>query len=178
MIKSSSFLYNGCMEFVLIGKIVNTFGIKGELKLECYSDFIDERFKRDTTIYIGEEKLPFVMKSHKIHKGFLLIQLKDNEDINLVEKYKGMYVYKNKDDIKPLKKGEYYFSQLKGLDVFVSDKKVGSVLRVEEGISSNYLRVKTNDKESLVPFLPAFIEEVDLENNKITIKDIEGLLWR
>jgi len=173
---SSLFLYTRCMEFVRIGKIINTFGIRGELKLECYSDFIDERFKKDTTVYIGEDKIPFVMKNHKMHKGFLLIQFKDNEDINLVEKYKNMFVYKSKDDIKPLKKGEYYFSDLMNLDVYVNEKYVGKVINVESGIRSNYLRINVDGKEKLVPYLPPFIDSVDLDNKKIVLKDIEGLL--
>lgn len=166
------------MEFVKIAKIINTFGIKGELKLDVYTDFIDERFKKGTTVYVGENKLAFVVKNYKIHKDFLLVQFKDNEDINLVEKYKNMYIYKNKDDIKPLKDGEYYFSDLVNLDVYVQDKLIGKVLKVESGISSNYLRIQTNDEEKLVPFLPVFIESVDLENKKIMIKKVDGLLWR
>lgn len=166
------------MEYIKIGKIINTFGIKGELKVDCYTDFIDERFRKDTTVYIGEDKLPFVMKNHKIHKGFLLIQFKDNEDINLVEKYKNMYIYKSKDDIKPLEDGQYYFSDLKDLNVYVNEKCIGKVLRVESGISSNYLRILTNNEEKLVPYLPAFIIKVDLNERKIEINNIEGLLWR
>lgn len=166
------------MEFIKIGKIINTFGIKGELKLDVYTDFIDERFKKDTTVYVGEDKIAFVMKNFKIHKDYLLIQFKDNEDINLVEKYKNMYVYKSKDDIKPLKEGEYYFSDLINLDVYVNEELIGKVIRVESGIRSNYLRINTNDQEKLVPFLPAFIEKVDLQNKKIVVKKIEGLLWK
>ena len=166
------------MEFIKIGKIINTFGIKGELKLDVYTDFIDERFKKDTTVYVGEDKIAFVMKNFKIHKDYLLIQFKDNEDINLVEKYKNMYVYKSKDDIKPLKEGEYYFSDLINLDVYVNEGLIGKVIKVESGIRSNYLRINTNDQEKLVPFLPAFIEKVDLQNKKIVVKKIEGLLWK
>ena len=164
------------MEFIKIGKIINTFGIKGELKLDVYTDFIDERFKKDTTVYVGEDKIAFVMKNFKIHKDYLLIQFKDNEDINLVEKYKNMYVYKSKDDIKPLKEGEYYFSDLINLDVYVNEELIGKVIKVESGIRSNYLRINTNDQEKLVPFLPAFIEKVDLQNKRIVVKKIEGLL--
>ena len=164
------------MEFIKIGKIINTFGIKGELKLDVYTDFIDERFKKDTTVYVGEDKIAFVMKNFKIHKDYLLIQFKDNEDINLVEKYKNMYVYKSKDDIKPLKEGEYYFSDLINLDVYVNEELIGKVIKVESGIRSNYLRINTNDQEKLVPFLPTFIEKVDLQNKKIVVKKIEGLL--
>lgn len=163
------------MEFVRIGKIVNTFGIKGELKVDSYTDFADVRFKKDTMVYIGEDKIPFVMKNHKVHKGFLLIQFKDNEDINLVEKYKNMYVYKSKDDIEPLKDG-YYFSDLKDLDVYVQEQLVGKVIKVEEGIRSNYLRIDVEGKEKLVPFIPAFIEKVELENRKIFVKKVNGLL--
>lgn len=163
------------MEFVRIGKIVNTFGIKGELKVDSYTDFENERFKKDTTVYVGEDKIPFVMKSYKMHKGFLLIQFKNNEDINLVEKYKNMYVYKSSDDIKPLEDG-YYFSDLKDLDVYVQDQLVGKVIRVEEGIRNNYLRVNVDGKEKLVPFIPAFIEKVELENRKIIVKKVDGLL--
>lgn len=164
------------MEFIKIGKIINTFGIKGELKVDSYTDFIDERFKKDTTVYIGEEKIPYVMKNYRIHKGFLIIQFKDNEDINLVEKYKNMFIYKSKDDIKPLKEGEYYFSDLKDLDVYSKELLVGKVIKVESGISCNYLRILVDDIEKLVPFLPVFIDKVDLENKRIYIKEIEGLL--
>lgn len=164
------------MEFVKIGKIVNTFGIKGELKVDSYTDFIDERYAKDSVVYIGEDKLPFVMNKHRNHKGFLLIQFKDNEDINLVEKYKNMFIYKSQDDIKPLKKGEYYFSDLKDLDCYVNDKLVGKVKNVEAGIKYNYLRIAVDDNEKLVPYLPQFVDNVDLDNKRINIKDIEGLL--
>ena len=166
------------MEYVLIGKIVNTFGIKGELKLESYTDFADERFAKDSLVYISESHLPFAVLKHREYKGMLLVTLKDNEDINLVERYKGMNVYKSKDDIKPLKEGEYYFSDLKNLDVYVEDKKVGKVLRVEEGMKYNFLRILKDEdkKEILVPYLESFVKNVSLENGTISIIKMEGLL--
>lgn len=165
------------MEYVIIGKIINTFGIKGELKVYTTTDFISERFKSGSTVYIGEEYIPMIIKSYHAHKGFLLVLFETYEDINLVEKYKNMLIYKAKKDIKPLKEGEYYFSDLRDLDVYINDKCVGKVLRVEEGIRNNNLRVKKPDgKEVLVAYLKPFIEKVDLENKAIYLKDIEGLL--
>ena len=166
------------MTYVTIGKILNTFGIKGELKVDVYSDFLEERFKKGSTVYIGDGYLPFTVKSYREHKGFLLLQLKDNEDINMVEKFKGMYIYKSKDDIKPLEEGEYYFSDLKDLDVYIDDKKIGKVLRVEEGLRNNNLRVLKDEdkKEYLIPFIPVFIQSVDLEKKRIDINWIEGLI--
>lgn len=166
------------MEYVVIGKILNTFGIKGELKADAYTDFVEERFKKDSTVYIGEEHVPFVMRSYRMHKGFYLLSFKDVDDINLVEKYKGMLLYKAKSDIHKLKEGEYYFSDLKDLDVYVDDKKIGKVLRVEEGIAANNLRVLKDEdrKEYLVPFLPVFIRNVDLDEKRIDVIQMEGLL--
>lgn len=166
------------MEFVEIGKILNTFGIKGELKVASNSDFVEERYKKGSLVYVGEQHIPFKVKSLRTHKGFLLVLFEDNEDINLVEKYKNMFIYKSKDDIKPLKDGEYYFSDLRDLDVYVDNKYVGKVLKVEEGISSNNLRIlkQEDNKEYLIPFLPVFIKNVDLDNNRIDIVYMEGLL--
>ena len=164
------------MEYVLIGKILNTFGIKGELKVYSYTDFVEERFKKHSLIYLGEEYLPFRVKSYREHKGMLLVALEDNEDINLVEKYKNMLIYKSKDDIKPLDDG-FYFSDLKDLDVYVEDELVGKVLYVEEGIANNNLRIETLDKKQhLVPFLDPFIEDVNLKDKRIDIVKMDGLL--
>lgn len=166
------------MEYVLIGKILNTFGIKGELKVASYTDFNDERFKKNTNVYIGDEHIQFTIKNYREHKGFLLVTFLDNEDINLVEKYKNQLIYKSSDDIKPLKKGEYYFSDLKDLDVYIEDELIGKVLKVEEGIKHNNLRIIKNDdnKEYLVPFIPVFIKNVDLDNKRIDVIKMEGLL--
>ena len=166
------------MEYVTIGKILNTFGIKGELKVDVYTDFLKDRFKKGSTVYVGDDYLPFVVESYREHKGFLLLQFKDNNDINLVEKYKGLYLYKSKDDIKPLKDGEYYFSDLKNLDVYIDDKIVGKIINVEQGLRNNNLRVLKNEdnKEYLIPYLPVFIKEVNLKENRISINWIEGLI--
>jgi len=89
-----------------------------------------------------------------------------------------MLIYKAKEDIKPLKKGEYYFSDLRDLEVYVEGEKIGRVKIVEEGIRSNNLRIVkyADEKEYLVPFLDVFIEKVDLENKRIDIVKMEGLL--
>ena len=164
------------MEYIRIGKILNTHGIKGELKVEIYTDFKEERFKKDSFIYIGEDKERVTCKGYRMHHEFLLLTLKDLEDINLVLKYKNAIIYKALEDIEPCKDG-YYFRDLKGLDVYVENMKVGSVLNAESGISSNYIRVKSNDtKEVLVPINNVFIKNVDLENKRIDIVKMEGLL--
>lgn len=165
------------MDYIVIGKIVNTFGIKGELKIESYSDFEDERFAHDSKIYIGEDHICFTIDFFRRHKGFVLLKLQEVNNINLVEKYKNMYIYKSKDDIKPLTDG-FYFSDLCNLEVFVNNVKIGKVIRVEKALTSNNLRIRKYEdgKQYLVPFLDVFVTNVDLDNKRIDIVDMEGLL--
>ena len=168
------------MDYVRIGKIINTHGIKGDLKIASYSDFESERFKVGSKVYLGEEYLEMKVKSFRSHQGFLLVCFEGYEDINLVEKFKNFIVYKSKSDIKPLKEGEYYFSDLRDLDVYIDNQLVGKVLRVEEGLRNNNLRILKNEdkKEYLVPFLKPFYESVDLENKRIDLVKMDGLLWK
>ena len=166
------------MEYVIIGEIINTFGIRGELKIDSHTDFINDRYKKDSIIYIGEEYKEYVCENVRVHKGFIILKLKGFDNINNVLDLKGKMIYKNVDDIKSLKDGEYYFKDLKGLDVFVDNKKVGIILKVEKGISYNFLRIKKDDEEILVPYLKNFILNVDIANNRIDVVKMDGLLWK
>ena len=76
------------MEYVKIGKVVNTFGLKGELKIESMTDFVEERFRKGQQLYIDSKegfKEVSVLRKRE-HKGFLLVTFKDLEDINIYMK--------------------------------------------------------------------------------------------
>lgn len=165
------------MEYITIGKIINTHGVKGELKVDVFTDFVNERFLKNSLIYIGEEHNEVTVKSYRFHDGFMLLTLKDLEDINLVEKYKNSIIYKSSDDIKPIDDG-YFFRDLKGLDVFVDNQKVGTVKHCESGTACNYLRVIKDNKEVLVPINNVFIKNVDLKEKRIDVIKMDGLLWK
>lgn len=163
------------MEFVKIAKILNTHGVKGELKVDVYTDFLDERFKKDSLIYIGKEYKAYKVESYRFHNNFMLLTLGGILNVDEVIKLKNSYIYKSTDDIKPLEDG-FYFRDLKNLDVYMEDKLVGKVLYAESGIASNYLRVLSlNSKEVLVPILDPFILNVDMQNNRVNLKKVEGL---
>ena len=164
------------MEYIEIGKICNTHGIKGELKVQVYTDFTQERFKTGSTIYIGEKHIAEKVESYRFHKGFMLLLLKDKKDINFVEHYKNMYIYKNKEDIKPLEDG-FYFNDLIDLDVYCENTKVGKVIAVEQGSRNNFIRIlKEDEKEALIPFIEQFILNTDLSLKRIDIVKMDGLL--
>ena len=82
------------MEYIYIGKIVNTHGIKGEVRILSRFDFKEKVFVPNTLIYIGEEKIEEKIVSYRKHKSFDMVLLEGIKDINDVLKYKGKNVYK------------------------------------------------------------------------------------
>jgi 16S rRNA processing protein RimM len=169
------------MEYIEIGKIVNTHGLKGELKIESWSSFDDERYEKGNTVYlnIDNKYVPFIVASYRKHKGYPLVTFKGYEDINLVEKYKTKIVYIDKDERGELEEDEFYTDELIGLDVFDDENKnIGKVISVEftNGAQDN-LRVCTKDnKEFLVPYVDEFILDVNLDEGYIQIHVMDGLL--
>ncbi len=168
------------MNRIRIGKIVNTFGLRGELKVKSYTDFPEERFQSGNIIQMeyNDQQLDMVVEKFREHKGVLLLQFKGFDSINDVEKYKGSDLYVEMDQLHDLDEGEYYFFELKGFEVVdESGSQIGEVKQVEEGTVSNYLRVvKSGGETCLIPFIDTFVIEVNKEEKRIVIKPIEGLL--
>lgn len=160
------------MKLLKVGKIVNTFGLKGELKILSDSDFLEERFKKGTQLYLEDQTL-LVVSNFRNHKGNVLIKVNDLNDINEVEKYKTFDVFVDQESIEPLK-DDFYLFQLEDLEVYVEGKLVGKVIEVLKP-AQTILRIELEDREIMIPFVDAFVEEVDLENKCIHVNLIEGL---
>ena len=165
------------MEYIRIGRIINTHGIKGDLKIDLETDFFKERFAVGNTVYLleGNQYRPMEVVKARIHKGYGLVCFKDYEDINLVEGFKNKELYYPVDQIEPLAEG-YYFRQIIGLQAYdQSGKLLGQVISLEETKMYNLMRIRTEEKEVLVPFTDVFVKEVDEANGRIIINVIEGL---
>ena len=109
------------MKYVIIGKIVNTHGLKGEVRILSDFKFKDKVFKKGMNIYIGKDKVCEKINSYRFHKIFDMITMKGYNDIDQVLKYKGDYVFVNKEDI-VLNENEYLDEDIVGLNVYVDDK--------------------------------------------------------
>lgn len=162
------------MKYIYIGKIVNTHGIKGELRLLSDFKYKNKVFKKDFIIYIGKEKIKEKIISYRPHKQFDMICLDGYNNINEVLKYKGSLVYINKEDL-VLEKNKYFNEDIIGLDVVVDDKIIGQVIDIEKNLAQELLRVKKENKQYLIPYVDYFVKEIDINNNKIYINNIEGL---
>lgn len=159
--------------YIKIGKLVNTHGIKGEVRIISDFKYKTEVFKVSNNLYIGKNKEKMVINSYRKHKMFDMVTFKGINDINQVLIYKGENVFIKKDEIKI---DGYFDEDLVGLEVYSKDKYIGKVTGILKGIKNDNLIIEYKSTRNLVPNISEFIEKIDIENKKIFIKEIEGLL--
>ncbi len=162
------------MKYVYLGKIVNTHGIKGEIRLISDFDKKDMVFKEGFKIYIGSLKEEKVINSYRIHKNYDMITLKGINDINEVLRYKGENVYINKEDLK-LKAKEFLLSDLIDLNIICKNKNYGKVLEIRTNKVSTLLYIVYN-KNYYIPYNKEFIKNINLTKKEIEVERIEELL--
>ena len=156
-------------------KITNTHGVKGEMKALFYADSPDF-FKKVSVLYDKKEN-SYKITSVREGKNCLLVTIEGVEDMNGAERMKNVSLFAKREDFPPLPKGEYYLIDLIGLTaVTVEGEAIGQVCDVLEKAAQNLLVIKKDDKEILIPKCDAFMDRVDLDEKKIYITPIEGLI--
>lgn len=149
-----------------IGDLVNTHGIKGEVRIVSFFKYKDDVFKVNNYLYVNDEKLKIT--SYRKHKNYDMVTFENYNNINDVLKFKGLKVYVNKDD--------YSFGLLNedlyGKKVYDKGKYIGVL---KEIISNGYqeIMVIKGDKEYLVPYVDEFVKDI---NENIEIETIEGMI--
>lgn len=162
-----------------IGKIVNTHGIKGELRIMPTTDD-PKRFSKLKTVAIERNKdlTTYDIESVRYHKNFVLLKLKGIEDMTTAEQLKGSSIKIHRKDSLPLDKDEYYILDLFGLQVYTEEERyLGELVDIIATGSNDVYIVKKQDstKELLLPAIKQVIKKVDIENQKITVHLLEGL---
>lgn len=160
------------MKYIYIGKIVNTHGLKGEIKILSDFKYKNQVFKNKFNIYIGKEKYKEIINTYRFHKIFDMITIYGIDNINDVLKYKGMNVYVDRNDL-DIPEYEYLDADIINLDVIINNKVIGKVSSIKGNNMSRLLVIKCPDKERLLPYNKNLIESIDLSNNTITYKDNE-----
>lgn len=161
------------MNYIFIGKIVNTHGIKGEVRIVSDFPYKKEIYATGTNLYIGKKKVPVVVTSFRRHKIFDMLTFKGINDINDVIQYKGEFIYFDRDEITlPGMIDEDYI----GLDVYDKELYVGSITSIMKSKPHDILVIEKENVRNLVPNIPTFIKEIDIANKKIHIESIEGLI--
>lgn len=167
-------------EYFEVGQIVNTFGIKGFLKVKPFTDEIT-RFEELKSVYIvNKNKMQEVeIEDVNYQKCMVLLKLKGIDDLTEAEKYKGMYLKIHRKDAKKLDEGTYFIADLLGLEVYTEDNlllgKVDDIFNA--GANDVYVvKDETSGKQILLPGIKDVLKEIDLENEKIIVHLIKGLI--
>ena len=166
-------------KYLEIGQIVNTFGIKGQVKIVPFTDDIT-RFDELKEIYVekkNELKL-FQIEQVNYKKNMVILKLKGIETVEEAEKLRNCYLKIDRKDAKKLPKDTYFIVDLLGLDVYTDEGKlIGKVDDIYNAGSSDIYVVKDElGKQILLPAIKDVLKEVDLENQKIIVHLIKGLV--
>ena len=160
------------MELIEVGQIVNTHGIRGEVRLNPWTDDINDLV--DLDVFYDKDAKTFQVENSKVHKNVVVIKFKDITTMNDAEKLKGMTLYTEKT---PLPEGRYYIKDLIGLDVYEDDVKLGSLTDVFNTGANDIYEVKTTDGKNIyLPVIDGVIGDVDLDNKKMYVTIPDGLL--
>lgn len=166
------------MEYVVIGKIINTHGIKGDLKIYPYTEDI-ERFSNLENVYIGKDKKKFEVDRVKYHKEMVLLKLKEFDNINEVIHFKDELLYIDEKNTVKLPKNNYFIHDLIDCKVYDMDENyIGYIEDVLQNSGNDIYLVKNKakDKEYLIPAVTSFIKKIDIPGKKISIDPIEGVI--
>lgn len=166
------------MDLLEIGKIVNTHGLRGEVKVVAWTDSpevfedIEYAFVKRKNDY---ERLD--VKGIKYQKGNIIIKFSQIQDINEAEKYKNQVLYTTREMLGELPDGVYYIADLIGLEVVKEDgEKIGTISDVINTGSSDIYEVKREgQKNLLLPVIDDVVLKVDLDSKLVTVHLLEGL---
>ena len=165
-------------EYFEIGKIVNTVGLKGEIKIYPYTDDI-YKFEDFDEILIEENnnKVPYEIESCRIQKNMVIMKLKDIKNINDAESLRDRSIYIKRSD-EDLPEGTYYIADLIGLNVYTDEGILLGVVNdiYNRGAQDIYEVKDESGKLILLPAIDEVLKDIDLENEKITVHIIKGLL--
>jgi len=161
-------------EFLVVGHILAPHGIKGELKIRVMTDFPD-RFLPGNTLYIDSR--PLEIDSSRPHKQHLLIKLAGIATREDAEKLGGRDLTIPRSEIRALSNGEYYAFELIDLEVVTTDgNHVGRIIDLITTASNDVYVVQGPRGEVLIPAIENVVKSIDIENGKMVIEAIEGLL--
>ena len=162
-----------------IGQIVNTFGIKGFVKVNPFVDDIS-RFDDLEKVYVkrNKELKEMQVEEVKYHKNMVLVKFKGIDRVEEAELLRNSYLEVDRENAIELKQGEYFIADLLGLDVFEEDgKELGKLEDIFNTGSNDIYVVKTEDgKQILLPAIFEVVKEINLEENKIVVHLLEGLI--
>ena len=166
-------------KYLEIGQIVNTFGIKGMVKVKTFTDNI-ERFSNLEKIYIKNKsgQTEYKIQEVKYHKNMVLVKFEGIENPEQADLLRNSYLIVDRETEEPLEAGRYYIVDMIGLDVFTDDNEYLGKLEDIYNTGSNDIYVVKNElgKQVLLPAIEDVIKNIDMDNKKVIVHLIPGLV--
>lgn len=170
------------MNWFNVGKIVNTHGIRGEVRVISQTDFPEERYAIGNKLALfmpGSQKPEYlIIASHRRHKNFDLLTFEHHPNMNDVEKYRDGILKVSEDQLGDLNEGEYYYHEIIGCEVVTLEGVgIGKVTEIlETGANDVWTVSPEKGKPHYIPYIDDVVKEIDIDNKKIIIDALEGLL--
>jgi len=159
------------MEIIEVGQIVNTHGIRGEVKLNPWTDDLYDLL--DLEVFYDKDGKAMKVESSKVHKNVVIIKFSGINTMNDAEKMKGKTLYTEKT---PLPEGRYYIKDLIGLEAVTEGAVFGKLTDVFNTGANDIYEIKTDAGKTLyLPVIDGVIDSVDLDAHKIYVTIPEGL---
>ncbi|MFB4184713.1 MULTISPECIES: ribosome maturation factor RimM [Bacillus amyloliquefaciens group] len=165
-----------------VGKIVNTHGIKGEVRVISKTDFAEERYKPGNTLYLfaegTAEPIKVTVSAHRLHKQFHLLQFKEMPSLNEVEHLRNMVIKVPEEDLGELEEDEFYFHEIIGCEVVSEDGElIGTVKEIlTPGANDVWVVARKGKKDALIPYIASVVKDININEKKIKIHVMEGLI--
>ena len=168
------------MNYFNVGKIVNTQGLQGEMRVLSVTDFAEERFKKGNRLALFDKKDQFVMDveiaSHRKVKNFDIIKFKGMYHINDIEKYRDFSLKVAEEDLTDLEDGEFYYHEIIGLEVYENDLLLGTIKEIlQPGANDVWVVKRKGKRDLLLPYIPPVVLGIDVEQGRVDVEIPEGL---
>lgn len=164
------------MNYLEIGQIVNTQGLKGEVRIYPFTND-SKRFNDFKKIYvdIDNNKIKLFIENIRYYKNLVIVKFKNIDNINLVEQYKGKYVFIDEEDKLDLPENTYYISDLLNSKVIYNNEVFGILVDIYNVQSNDVYVIKNNNnKQIVIPANEDIIQSIDINKKEIIIDNIEG----
>lgn len=161
-----------------VGKIVKTQGLKGDVRVYPTTDDI-YRFDFLEEFYVGKDREnPLEVENVRYKGNLVIMKIKGIDRVEDAEKFVGKDIYVSRDESFELEEGEFFIADMIGIDVYtVSGEKVGVLKEVLQYAANDVYVIKNEEgKEYLIPAVMKFVPEIDIEEGKMIIDPIKGML--
>lgn len=161
-----------------MGKIANTHGVKGEIKIYPYTDDLTKFEDFDYLLIEGEGEKKFEVEFARVHKNMVLLKLKQFSDINEVLRFKEKNVYVYREDVEDDSEGHYIVDLIGCMIIDEAGRELGTLTDVLQNTAQDVYSVKAKDTGLIfyIPVVDEFVKEIDIEKKIIRVQLIEGLI--